>query len=276
MKNSVPTLCGSVASIPNYLGAEMHNAAYAALGIPFTFVAFGADNIAEAVTAFRTIGIRGFGVGVPHKQTIMQHLDSIDPVAKEIGAVNMVVNDDGKFTGYNVDWIGAAKALQEEIDLAGTHSVVVGAGGAARAVIYALIKNGSKVAIYNRDPKKAKILSEEFGIKFGGDLNQLKDIDNYDVLVNATSAGFYNKNDCAIDPKIIREQKIVFEVVHMPQRTVLVQEAEARGAKVIYGYKMLLHLAGHAFKLFTLKDPPLGVMEKALLRRINQDIGLLA
>jgi len=161
MVKTIPTLCGSIASQPSALEAAMHNAAYAATGIPFTYVAFETENTEEAVAAMRSLGIRGLGVSMPHKIRIMKYLDSVDDTAKRIGAVNTVVNNDGYLTGYNTDWIGAVRALKEKIDIAGKRSVVVGAGGAARAIVYGLLKEQSHVTVYNRTISNGEKLAKE-------------------------------------------------------------------------------------------------------------------
>jgi shikimate dehydrogenase len=269
IKRTIPTLCGSIAGNPNPLGAEMHNAAYAALKLPYTWVAFGIDNPEAALAAARALNFRGLGVGVPYKQAVMPYLDAIDPVAKEIGAVNVIVNEAGVLTGFNVDWIGAVRALQEATSIAGSRSILVGAGGAAKAIAYRLSKSGGKVTIYNRSPDKAQAIADHFGIEYGGTLDSLKCATDYDILINATSVGLYNEAECPIDPGIIASGKIVFEVVHTPLRTALVRHAQERGALVVPGHRMLLHLSGHIFELFTQTNAPLSVMEQALMKRIG-------
>ena len=116
MAGSNPVLCGSIAGRPGRFGVAMHTAGYRALGLPYTYVAFGTEDTAGAVAAMRALGIRGLGVTMPHKVRIMEHLDVLDETAREIGAVNTVVNDDGRLTGHNVDWIGALRAFREAID----------------------------------------------------------------------------------------------------------------------------------------------------------------
>ncbi len=269
MPMSNPVLCGSIASRPSPLGVAMHNAAYKATGVPFTYVAFGTENTREAVLAVRYLGIRGLGVSMPHKIAIMQYLDAIDETAARIGAVNTVVNDDGRLTGYNTDWIGAIHALQEGIDLAGKRSVVIGAGGAARAIVYGLTKERCQVTIYNRTASKGEKLAQDFGAQFGGSLDEMASVGEYDILVNATSVGFHAPDEMVVPPSVLKEGKVVLDVVFIPPRSKLVREAEARGCVAIPGIRMLVHQASFQFELYTGKPAPFDVMERALLDRIG-------
>ena len=272
MPRSIPVLCGSIASRPSPFGIVMHNAAYKAADVPFTYVAFGIENTREAVLAMRYLGIRGLGVSMPHKIAIMQYLDVIDETAVKIGAVNTVVNDDGHLTGYNTDWIGAVRALQEKGDIAGKRSVVVGAGGAARAIVYGLVKEQSQVTVYNKTVNKGEKLAEDFGVQFGGGLAELNLIKDYDILVNATSAGFHAPDESVISSpsSILKEGKVVLDVVFIPPESKLVQDARARGCVAISGIRMLVHQAMYQFELYTGKQAPFEVMEKALLERVSR------
>ena len=264
MTTSNPTLCGSISSRPGSFGVAMHNAAYKATDTPFTYVAFGTQDIRAAVLAVRALGIRGLGVSMPHKIEIMQYLDAIDRTAARIGAVNTVVNDDGRLTGYNTDWIGAIRAIQEKTAIAGKRAIVVGAGGAARAIVYGLVKENSVVTIYNRTARKGIELAEAFGVQFGGGLDKLDAATDYDILINATSLGFHAPDESAIPPSILRQGQVVLDVVFIPPETKLVQDARSRGAIAISGVRMGVHQAAYQFELYTGKTAPLAVMEKAL------------
>jgi len=265
MPKSNPILCGSISSRPSPFGVAMHNAAYKATGVPFVYVAFGTTNTREAVLAVRYLGIRGLGVSMPHKIEIMQYLDAIDETAATIGAVNTVVNDDGHLTGYNTDWIGAMRAIEEQTDIAGKRSVVVGAGGAARAIVYGLVKRQSQVTVYNRSPDKAEKLAEDFGVRVGGGLDELVSVENYDILVNATSVGFHAPDESVIPASILGQGKVVLDVVFIPPESKLVRDAKSRGCIAISGTRMLIHQARYQFELYTGREAPFEVMEKALL-----------
>jgi shikimate dehydrogenase len=265
MPKSMPVLCGSISSRPSPFGVAMHNAAYKAAGIPFTYVAFGTENTRQAILAMRYLGIRGLGVSMPHKIDVMQHLDEIDETAAKIGAVNTIVNNDGRLTGYNTDWIGAVRAVEEKTSIAGKQSVVVGAGGAARAIVYGLVRKRSHVTVYNRTAGKGKRLARDFGARFGGSLPELHSIKDYDILVNATSVGFYAPDESIIPSSILQEGKVVLDVVFIPAQSRLVQDAESRGCAAISGIRMLVHQAMYQFELYTGQQAPFEAMEKALV-----------
>jgi shikimate dehydrogenase len=262
-------LCGSIASHPSRVGQAVHNAMFKHLKLEFSYVAFGIDDVAGAVAAMRNLGIRGYGVTMPHKVSIMEHLNSIDPVALEIGAVNTVVNDNGVLTGYNLDWLGAVLALEEQgVNLSGKHAFVIGAGGAARAVAFGLKKRGAQVHIFNRTPERARDLATELGVQFGGDLNALSS--DYDVLVHTTSAGYVSQPGvCVVPDQILLPGKIVMDVVAEPLSTPLLEKANSSGCMTIPGYRMRLHQAAAQFELYTSHKPPLEVMEIMLLEAMG-------
>ncbi len=266
---SHPILCGSIALHPSQVGQAIHNAMYEHLGLPYAYVAFGVVDSGAAVAAMRALGIRGFGVTMPHKVSIMAFLDRIDPVAAEIGAVNTVVNDDGALTGYNVDWLGAMLAIEEKgVTIDGNRAFVVGAGGAARAVAFGLKKRGASVTIFNRTPERARELAESLGVGFGGDLSALSA--EYDILVHATAAGYTSQPGvCIIPEHILQPGKTVMDVVAEPLPTPLQVAAQSAGCTVIPGYRMRLHQAAAQFEMYTGRAPPLEVMEGVLLEAMG-------
>ena len=144
---------------PFSLSVKMHNAAYRALDLDYTFVCFGIQNPEMGVQAIRTLGIRGMSVSMPYKVTVMPFLDSIDQAALAIGAVNTINNISGRLTGYNTDYKGAVRALQESTSLSGKRLAILGAGGAARAVAYGSRKEGAEVVVFNRSPEPGNDLA---------------------------------------------------------------------------------------------------------------------
>lgn len=254
----------SFASKQNSVGAAMHNAGYQALGLNFMYVPITTDDIANAIAGVRGFGLVGNTVSMPHKQTVMQHLDVIDEVAQKIGAVNTVHNKEGVLTGYNSDWVGAMEALKEITELSGKKAVVIGAGGAARAIVYGLKHYGASVVILNRDQEKGQNLANDFDAEFKGGLEKLKDIQDYDILINATSVGF-GTEESPVPAEAIKEGTVVLDVVFIPNPTIFMRHAESRNCKTVPGYRMLIHQALFQFELFTGQKPPFEVMEKALL-----------
>jgi shikimate dehydrogenase len=254
----------------NSLGAAMHNAGYAAIGENAVYVPIATDDIKNAIAGVRGFNLRGNTVSMPHKQTVMQYLDKIDPIAKAIGAVNTVSNDNGVLTGYNSDWIGAMSALKEVSELEGKKVAVIGAGGAARAIIYGLVQNKAKPIIFNRDTDKAKSLATALGAAFGGNLEALKNIGGYDIVINATPVGSANgeTDECIVDETFFRPNTVAMDVIIVPAETTFLKHAKAKGAKTVPGYRMLIHQALFQIELFTGKKAPFEAMEKALMEAL--------
>ncbi len=159
-------LCGIVLHPAGHTRSPaMHNAAYAALGLDAVYTAFDVapDALAAAIGGARLLGVRQLSVSIPHKVAVMELLDELDEIARRIGAVNTITNVDGRFVGWNTDWLGAVRALEREGDLAGTRAVVLGAGGTARATVYGLVERGARVVVLNRTPERARALAKALG-----------------------------------------------------------------------------------------------------------------
>jgi shikimate dehydrogenase len=265
MPPSFPILCCSFSGRASKVGVQYHNAAYRALGLDYTYVAFSIEDLPSAVQALRTLNIRGCGVSMPHKEAIIPYLDRLDPVAEVIKSVNTVVNDGGELTGYNVDWFGAKRALEEVTSLVGKEAVVVGAGGASRAVVYALASSGARVRVYNRTLAKATALVEEFGLLSGHSLSELPQAGHYHILVNTTSVGYRAPGATIVPAELLKPDRVVMDIVSEPLETTLLAQAKGRGAHCVPGYRMRLFQAGEQFRLYTGIEPPLDTMEAALL-----------
>jgi shikimate dehydrogenase len=260
-------LIASFSGKQNSLGAAMHNAGYAALGENAVYVPITTDDIKNAIAGVRGFNLRGSTVSMPHKQMVMQYLDKIDPVAEAIGAVNTVSNDAGILTGYNSDWIGAMNALKEVTELPGKRVVVIGAGGAARAIIYGLLQNSANPVIFSRNTHKGASFATGLGAKFGGDLEDLRSIDTYDIVINATPVGSAKSgvDECLVSEDFFRSHSIAMDVVTVPAESTFLKYAKRKGAQTIPGYRMLIHQALFQMELFTGKKAPFEVMEKALM-----------
>lgn len=263
-------LCGSIAATASKAGPRMHNAGYEALGLNFVYMAFGVNDVKGSMMGMKALKIRGLAVSMPHKQEVMKYLDEIDPTASRIGAVNTVVNDDGKLKGYNSDWIGAVTALEERIKLKGKKIILIGAGGAARAIAYGLVHSEAQVFIYNRTADKAERIASDFGITFGGSLEDLTKVTDYDVLVNATSIGSGGAVGLSIVPEAqLLRGKLVMDIVFYPFKTKLLEIAEKAGCETIPGYRMLIHQALFQFEAFTGRKAPFDVMETTLKQALS-------
>ncbi|WP_233856196.1 shikimate dehydrogenase family protein [Paraburkholderia sp. HD33-4] len=267
MPHSIPTLCGSLAGQPFTFNVKVHNAAYRALGIDYTFVSFGVDDAALAVQSIRTLGIRGMNVTMPHKQTVIAHLDALDETAREIGAVNTIDNRDGYLTGYNTDCTGAVRALEEVTRLAGQRVALLGAGGAARAIGWGAKRAGAEVTVFNRTASRGDALARDFGIEFGGSLADF-DAGDFDGVVNATAAGFRAPHVNPLAARQLQPHLFVMDAAFLPVHTKLIRDAAAAGCRVVNGTRMLLHQFCGQIELYTGKPAPLDVMSAALLDEI--------
>jgi shikimate dehydrogenase len=267
-------LCGSVSRLAGPLGRSLHEAGYRALGLAFTYVPFEVADLAGAITGMRALGIRGLGVSQPYKQQVMGLLDSVEPLAMRIGAVNTVVQTERVLVGHNTDWRGATRALEEVRPLGGARVLLVGAGGAARAIAFGLGDRGARTTIANRDRAKAVALAGETGA-IGAGLDETARAADYDVIVNATPLG---QHDAAartepvipVPVEALRAGQVVMDIVYKPVRTRLIEAARSRGATAIHGGRMLLHQAAAQFELYTGRPAPLEAMEAALHAAIGE------
>jgi len=248
-------------------------AGYQALGLNYFYMPFQLvpDQLPGALAGMRALGIRGFGVSMPFKLLVMEQLDRLDPLAERIGAVNTVVNEAGTLTGYNTDAWGAVEALREVLPVAGARVLVVGAGGAARAVVFGLVHAGAIVHVCNRTPEKAEELAAHVGggaRSAGGLEAALDDLEGYDAVVNASSLGMATGAESSpaspLARSVLRPGLVVMDIVYKPIRTRLLEEAAAAGATTVHGGRMLLHQACRQFELYTGRSAPREAMDGAL------------
>jgi shikimate dehydrogenase len=262
-------LCGSLSTWAVTLGAAMHEAGYAACGLRWRYVPFEVGDLRGALSGMRALGIRGLGVSMPFKLDVMPLLDAIDPLAARVGAVNTIVNDDGVLTGFNTDGTGAARALKEQLRIDGARALVLGGGGAARAVAHGLSDGGAHVTCCNRTATKAAAIAAAVG-GTQRDWSGRHRLDDIDVVVNATSLGMTDVDPTSpIDSAALTPAHVVMDIVYKPLATELLQGACARGAVTIDGGRMLLHQAARQFELYTGRDAPLDAMDAALRAEIG-------
>lgn len=251
--------------VEHSLSPQMHNAAFNKLGLNSVFVAIKVFNLQEAVRALKQLNFSAIVVTVPHKQEVMNYVDEIDPTAQKIGAVNIILNKHGILWATNTDWSGAMDSLKEKTIISGKTVAVIGAGGAARAVVYGLKQEKARVWIFNRTEKKAVELAKEFDLDKAFKLNETAKISEAEVIINTTSVGM--EPGIGISPipaDIIRSNQTVFDIVYTPHKTKFLKSAKQRGANVVYGYKMVLYGGTRIFELMTDKKAPAKIMEKAL------------
>ena len=245
----------------------MHNAAFAATGQAAYFNAFEVEDLESAIAGVRALGIAGLSVTLPHKTRVMEYLDWIDDQALKIAAVNTVVNRQGRLCGYNTDASGALAALQGKIDLAGRRVLIIGAGGAARALVYGVVGAGGRVAIANRSAGRGVDLAKEFGAQY----LPFSEIESFqtEVLVNTTSVGMVPESELIpVSAALIKSSMVVMDIVYNPLKTKLLEVAEKRGAVTIDGLEMFIGQGALQFEMWTGQKAPLKVMRQAVLDQL--------
>ncbi|MDR1373866.1 MAG: shikimate dehydrogenase [Treponema sp.] len=263
-----PILCGSIAGSIGGMGVRMHNEAFRGKDLAYTYVSFEPSGAAGAITAMRVMGIRGLGVTMPFKEQVIPFLDALDPISEEIGAVNTVVNDGGKLTGYNTDVYGAVTALREAADPRGKRIVILGAGGGAKTLVWALRQYTADIILFNRNQERGREAARRFGIEFGGSIDRVDRSLAYDILINCTSVGFKSRETILKRDKII-PRSLVFDAVFIPIKTVFLEEAAAVGCVCVPGTRMLMHQACKQFELYTGIPAPVEIYETMLNRILS-------
>jgi len=262
------------------LSPRMHNSAFVALGIDWAYVPLPVchDDVEPALRGLAALNFIGANVTVPHKQAVMRYLDELSDAAKITGAVNTIHIRDGKFYGYNTDAIGFLNALREAgYRPKGWRVAVLGAGGAARAVVYALAREeAAAITVINRTAERAAFLVDDLAdtfpdITLGFELltaETLSTLDGrVDMVVNTTSAGMYPQVNVSPWPAGVPlpKQAIFYDLVYNPLRTMLLQQAEAAGLPTVDGLGMLVHQGAFALQTWTGCEAPLAVMRQACL-----------
>ncbi|MGI9578114.1 MAG: shikimate dehydrogenase [Microthrixaceae bacterium] len=248
------------------------NAAFAATGLDWTFVAFevpeGAG--ADAARAASVLGLGGLSVTMPHKEAVIGALDIVKPVAGTLGAVNCISREEGLLVGHNTDGAGFLASLADEgVEVKGARCVVLGAGGAARSVILALAGAGAvDVAVVNRGQDRAEKAAELAGAigRFVAAADVGEPLEQADLLVNATPLGMRDGDPCPVEPSLLHDSLFVSDLIYHPNPTVLMVAADAAGARFAGGLGMLVGQAAEAFRIWTGLDAPVEEMSAAALQ----------
>lgn len=291
--------------VAHSLSPAMHNAAFAAVDYPGIYVPFPVEpgRLPEAMAGVRALGLGGVNVTVPHKEAVMAHLDEITPMARRVGAVNTVIHREGRLIGDNTDGRGFLRSLREELGVepGGLRTVILGAGGAARAIGAALLEAGvARLVIANRTGERARSLlrdllaagwpspapgpggeqgGEEGEAPVAGDVAAMAlddpalegEVAGADVLIHTTTWGMAPEAD--VPPLIpahwLHPRTAVCDIVYAPLETSLLREARARGCRVLSGLGMLLYQGALAFEAWTGRKAPVDVMRRALESRLD-------
>ncbi len=259
------------------LSPALHNAAFARLGLDWTYVAFEvpAGGGADAVAAMRSLGIDGLSVTMPLKAEAAEACDELSPAAAMLGAVNCVRRSGDRLIGENTDGVGFVNSLRSQagVELAGMHAVVLGAGGAARAVVVALASEGASVTIVNRSVESAMQAAElgkqaaaaaGIGISMSVMVGAPGAIRDADLVVNATPLGMHAADPMPAPPGLLRRGQIVVDLIYTPALTPILEAADEAGAQILNGTGMLLFQAAEQFKMWTGRDAPVRAMGAAV------------
>lgn len=237
----------------------LFNRLFTIYGLNFYYTRIHWDMIGDIIDAFHRMDMRGLSITIPFKETVMPLLDEVDEKAAAIGAVNTVVQCGGSMTGYNTDWLGIREPL---IHLQGSRAIILGAGGAAAAAVYACRDLDMDVTVLNRTPQRGEKLAARFGCRWGA----LSDFSKYrsDVVINATPAGMEPDTSVPVNPADLNPGMTVFDLVYTPAETPLLREARARGCAIIGGVRMFVIQAKEQFRLFTGINAPLEQVKGAM------------
>ncbi len=267
--------------IEHSLSPPMHNAAYKQLGMDYVYVAFKIEkeNLSNLIESAKTIGLVGLNVTIPYKTDIIEYLDEVDDTARRINAVNTIRFKDGISKGYNTDGTGAVKSIEKYTDLKDKNVLVLGAGGASKAITFTLLNHGiNNLTIANRSKDNAIQLIENLKKQTGFDKISYVDIekadtilDNVDIIINTTPIGMYPNVDVdtPIKTEKINENHVVMDIIYNPLETKLLKNAKDNGATTISGTNMLINQGITAFEIFTDRTPSYESFEKALLEQLK-------
>ena len=276
-------ICGVIGNpIQHTLSPTIQNAAFTHLNLDFIFTAFKvkATELEIAIQGMRSLNIYGLNVTMPHKNSVINYLDEKDPLVSFLNSANTIVNKKGRLFGFSTDGIGAIKALQENgVDLSSSKVLLLGAGGAGRAIAFSILDKVEDLVVLNRDPAKIKNLEFDLKLKFNKNIhygllseNSLKkNLRSSDVLINATNIGMKpNSNLSIINPKLLTSDLTVMDIVYTPIETKLLADAKKVGAKTIDGVEMLIYQGAASFELWTDRQAPIEIMRLAALKQISK------
>ncbi|MBA2873557.1 shikimate dehydrogenase [Thermaerobacillus caldiproteolyticus] len=265
--------------VQHSLSPLMHNDAFHQLGIEAYYHAFHVEReqLEEAVKGIKALGISGINVTIPHKTAVIPFLDEVDETARRIGAVNTIVNENGRLIGYNTDGPGFVRALQEEVkvEVAGKRILLIGAGGAARGIYFTLVHCGAeRIDICNRTVSKAQELIAESDVAIASAAYSLQEAEerlgDYDILINTTSVGLYpHVDEMPISLANMKEGTVVSDIIYNPLETKWLQEARTRKAIVQNGVGMFVYQGALAFEKWTGIFPNVQRMKQIVIQHLE-------
>ena len=281
--NTSTQLCGLLGNpVEHSLSPAIHNAAFQHLGLNFVYLAFPVEDVEGALRGIKALGnLRGFSVTIPHKISVMPYLDDIEATARHIGSVNTIVKEDGKLTGYNTDASGALQALTRAgVRTQGQHVLMLGSGGAARAIAFALAIEGSvnALTLLGIDQQERTALAQELREKTSITIHHdsiteetlEREISRSHILIHCTPIGMHpNVNDSCVPKHLFTKNLTVMDIVYNPLETQLLREAKEMGCQVIRGVEMFVNQAVGQFERWTGQPAPIDVMRAVLEERFK-------
>ena len=254
--------------VAHSLSPVMHNQAFAATGYNGIYLAFRVTDPGTAITGIAALNFKGVSVTLPHKVAVMGYLDEVDETAARIGAVNTIVNNQGRLTGYNTDCTGALEALRTRTSIKNKSVALIGAGGAARAIGFGLVAAGGQVTILNRTRVSGERLAADLQAQFLP-LDKWA-ANHYEILINTTPVGMHPETDATPIPKEdLSKDMVVMDIVYNPLETRFLKEAAASGCRIINGIDMFVSQGAQQFELWTGKKAPVEVMRQAVLEALE-------
>jgi len=281
--NTQTKLCGVLGNpVEHSLSPAIHNAAFQKLGLNFIYLAFQVEDLAGAIRGIRALGnVRGFSVTIPHKVAVIPHLDEVETTAKHIGSVNTIVVENGKLTGYNTDASGALRALRDAgVSLKGHKVLMLGSGGAARAIAFGVGADTGVVAltILGIDEQERRGLVKDLRAKTSlhvedGPITEetlRRSLKDSQILLHCTPVGMHPKvEETCVPDSLFTPSLTVMDIVYNPLETRLLREAKAAGCRTIRGLEMFLNQAIAQFELWTGRPAPADVMRTVLESRFT-------
>ncbi len=260
--NKETKICVSIAASPGNFGSQFHNLGYQLLGLNFVYLPLQVNEgqLKKALDALKTFNIVGCSVSMPHKIKSLAYLDELGSCAQKVGAVNTIKNDAGRLIGFNTDYTGARKAIEETGAIKNKEVTLIGAGGVAKAIAWAVTDLGGRLSVFNRTPDRLKKWPKDIPARIKR-WDELKKAQGH-LLINATCVGMNDNEATAVPPSIIKNFSIIQDVVLDPVNTLLIRRARALKKKIILGTDMCFTQAAAQFKIYTGVDAPLEKIKK--------------
>jgi len=268
--------------IEHSMSPIMHNAALEDLGLDYKYIAFNVppNKLKDSILGLKALNVKGINVTIPHKENVIKFLDEVDQVAQKIGAINTIKNENGLLKGKNTDAEGARTALLKAgCEIIGKKLLLLGAGGAARAICYTLSREVNEIIILNRTENKAKVLADELKRRTNSKVEGKKysktiikeEIKDTDILINATSIGMVpNIINTPISKEILHSGLFVFDLIYNPLETQLIKDSKDAGCQTLGGLDMLVNQGALAFEWWTGKKPNINLMKNKIIEMLGK------